>query len=249
MKIIVCKDYNEVSKEAARLIIKEMIINDELKLGLATGFSPIGLYKNLIEAHKKNIISFKNVTTFNLDEYVGIDRSHPQSYYSFMHENLFKHVDIDEKNINIPDNDISKINELAAEYDNRLLGNQRDIQILGIGKNGHIGFNEPGTSLNSETFIIELDIQTREDNSRFFNSIEEVPKFAITMGIKNIMYAKKIIMIATGIEKAEILNKAINGEISKDIPASILQLHPDLTIILDIDAACKIENIDFLNSH
>lgn len=247
MKIIVCKDYDEVSKQASSIVIKEIIMNDKLKIGLATGSSPIGLYKNLIEACQNKIISFKNITTFNLDEYVGIDRLHPQSYYSFMHENLFKYIDIDESNINIPNNELSRIHDLVTEYDERLLGNQRDIQILGIGKNGHIGFNEPGTSLSNETFIVKLNEQTRIDNSRFFNSLEEVPKYAITMGIKNIMYAKKIIMIATGISKAKIINKAINEEITEEIPASILQLHPDFTLILDEDAASEIDNLEFLN--
>lgn len=247
MKIIVCKDYNEVSQKAAALVIRALVINPKLKLGLATGSSPIGLYKNLIDAYKKDIISFEDVITFNLDEYVGIDRLHPQSYYSFMYENLFKHVDVKEKNINIPNNDINKIDDLAAEYDKKLLGNQRDLQILGIGKNGHIGFNEPGTNLSMETFIVELDEQTRSDNSRFFGSLEAVPKFAITMGIKNIMYSKKIILIASGKSKANVINKAINDEITEELPASILQLHPDLTLVIDEDAASMIENLDFLN--
>ena len=247
MKIIVCKDYNEVSQKAAALVIRAMVINPELKLGLATGSSPIGLYKNLIDAYKKDIISFEDVTTFNLDEYVGIDRLHPQSYYSFMFENLFKHVDVKEENINIPNNDIDKIDSLAAEYDKKLLGNQRDLQILGIGKNGHIGFNEPGTDYGKETFIVELDEQTRLDNSRFFGSVEDVPKFAITMGIKNIMYSKKIVLIASGKSKAEVINKAINDEITEELPASILQLHPDLTVVIDEDAASMIDNLEFLN--
>ena len=247
MKVIVCKDYNEVAEKSSAMIIKEMIKKDNLKIGLATGSSPIGLYKKLIEAYESNLISFKNVTTFNLDEYVGIKRTHPQSYYSFMYENLFKYVDIDEKNINIPNNDISRLEFLADEYEAKLLGNQRDIQLLGIGKNGHIGFNEPGTTLSSETFIIELDKQTRIDNSRFFDSFDEVPKYAITMGIKNIMYAKKIILIATGYAKAQIINEAINGEIKEEVPASVLQLHPDLTIVLDEEAASEIDNLDVLN--
>jgi len=244
LKVIVCKDYDEVSKKTAAIVIKEMIVNKKLIIGLATGSSPVGLYKNLIEAYQKSLISFKQVTTFNLDEYVGIDRAHPQSYYFFMYENLFKYIDIDKNNINIPDNDISRIDQLASEYNARLLGNQRDIQILGIGSNGHIGFNEPGTTLSNETFIAKLSEETRKDNSRFFNSLEEVPKFAITMGIKNIMNAKKIILIATGKNKAEIVNKTINEKITKAIPASILQLHPDLTLILDEDAASKISNLD-----
>ena len=247
MEIIIKKNYEEVSQVAANMVIKGILINNRLILGLATGSSPIGLYNNLIDAFESNIISFKNVKTYNLDEYVGIARTHPQSYYSFMHENLFKHIDIKKENINIPNNDVTRMDELAAEYDDRLLGKQRDIQILGIGNNGHIGFNEPGTSLSNETFIIELDRQTRMDNSRFFNSLEEVPEFAITMGIKNIMYAKKIILIATGKNKAKIINEAINGEIREEVPASILQLHPDLTIILDEEAASEINNLDVLN--
>lgn len=248
MRIIVCKDYEELSQRAAAIVIKEMIINPEMNIGLATGSTPLGLYENLIDAYEKRLISFKDVHTFNLDEYVGIDRSHPQSYYSFMYENLFKHVDINEENINIPDNDLSKLDQLSTMYDQRLLGKQRDIQILGIGKNGHIGFNEPGASLSNETFITELNKQTRVDNSRFFGSLEEVPKFAITMGIKNIMYAKKIVMIASGVSKAKVINEAVNGAITTEVPASILQLHPDLVLILDEEAASKIDNLEFLDS-
>lgn len=151
MEIIICKDYKEVSEKAALHVIKEIILNPKLKIGLATGSTPIGLYENLIEAYKKHIISFKDVTTYNLDEYVGIDRTHPQSYYSFMYEHLFKDIDINEFNINIPDNDLTKIGELAGNYNRRLYGNQLDLQILGIGSNGHIGFNEPGTPLSNET--------------------------------------------------------------------------------------------------
>jgi len=247
MKVIVCKDYEEVSQKAAALVIRAMVINPELNLGLATGSSPIGLYKNLIEAYKKDIISFKDVNTYNLDEYVGIERSHPQSYYSFMNENLFKDVDINPNNIHIPNNDLSRVDKLADEYDKKMLGNQRDIQILGIGKNGHIGFNEPGTPLDNETFIVELNESTRRDNSRFFGSLEDVPKYAITMGIKNIMYAKKIILIASGKAKAKVINQAINEDITEEIPASILQLHPDLTLVIDEEAASEIKNLEFLN--
>jgi len=247
MKIIVCKDYNEVSQKAAAIVIKELILNPKMNIGLATGSSPLGLYKKLIDAYNEGIISFKDVSTFNLDEYVGIARTHPQSYYSFMNENLFKYIDIQEKNVNIPNNDLSKLDELPGEYDKKLLGKQRDIQILGIGKNGHIGFNEPGASLSNETFITKLNEQTRIDNSRFFDSLDEVPKYAITMGIKNIMYAKKIIMIASGKRKAKVINEAVNGPITTEVPASILQLHPELTLIIDEEAASEIKNLDFLN--
>jgi len=242
MKIIICKDYDEVSKKAASIVMKEINKNPELKIGLATGSSPIGLYNNLIESYQKNKISFKDVVSYNLDEYIGIDRSHPQSYYSFMHEHLFKHIDIQDEHIHIPNNDISRIDHLAEDYNKILRENQLDLQILGIGTNGHIGFNEPGTPLGNETFIVTLDEQTRMDNSRFFNNnIDEVPKFAITMGIKNIMYAKKILLIASGKEKAKVIHKMIKGKVSKSLPASILQLHPDCTIIIDENAASQLK--------
>ena len=242
MKIIICKDYDEVSKKAASIVIKEINKNLELKIGLATGSSPIGLYNNLIEAYHKKKISFKHVVSYNLDEYIGIDRSHPQSYYSFMHEHLFKYIDIQDEHIHIPNNDINRLDHLAEDYNKILRENQLDVQILGIGTNGHIGFNEPGTPLGNETFIVTLDEQTRMDNSRFFNNnIDEVPKFAITMGIKNIMYAKKIVLIASGKEKAKVIHKMIKGKVSKSLPASILQLHPDCTVIIDENAASKLK--------
>lgn len=241
MEIIVCKDYKEVSQKAGSIIIKEMILNPKLILGLATGSSPVGIYENLIKANQEGIISFKDIKTYNLDEYIGIDRDHPESYYSFMFENLFKHVDINEENINIPCNNMDRINEISEEYNSRLDGNQRDLQILGIGSNGHIGFNEPGTPLSNETFITELNEETRKDNARFFGSVEKVPKFAITMGIKNIMYAKHILLIATGKKKAEAIHKMINNPINRDLPASILQLHPNCTVVIDEDAASMLE--------
>ncbi|MBU1020965.1 MAG: glucosamine-6-phosphate deaminase [Firmicutes bacterium] len=237
MEIFKYKNYEEVSKASAAIVIREMMMNPELILGLATGTSPIGLYKNLIEAYNNHLISFKNVKTFNLDEYVGIDKFHPQSYYSFMYENLFKHVDINEKNINIPSNDMNNIEQLAAEYNTKMFGNQRDLQILGIGQNGHIGFNEPGSQLSNQTFVVKLDEQTRIDNSRFFSSLEEVPTHAITMGIRNIMYSKKILLIASGKSKADAVYKMVYGPITETLPASILQLHPNITIIIDEDAA------------
>lgn len=240
MEIYKYKDYDEVSKAAAAIVIREMMMNPKLILGLATGTSPIGLYKNLIDAYHNHLISFKNVKTFNLDEYVGIDKLHPQSYYSFMYENLFKHVDIDEDNINIPSNDMKNIEELATEYNTKMFGNQRDLQILGIGQNGHIGFNEPGSRISNQTFVVKLDEQTRMDNSRFFNSIEDVPTHAITMGIRNIMFSKKILLIASGISKADAVYKMVYGPITDTLPASILQLHPNITIIIDEDAASKL---------
>ncbi len=240
MKIIVCKNYDEVSKRAASIVIGYLKANPQLKIGLATGSSPLGLYKNLIKAYQNKEISFKEVNSYNLDEYIGIDQSHPQSYYSFMYEHFFKYVDMVKENIHIPDNNLDRIDEIADDYNLMLHHNQMDIQILGIGSNGHIGFNEPGTPLDSETFIVTLDEQTRIDNSRFFNNIDEVPRYAITMGIKNIMYSKKILLIASGQEKAEVVSRMIKGKITNKLPASILQLHSDCTIILDEEAASKL---------
>lgn len=237
MKIYKYKDYEEVSKAAAAIVIKEMIQKPNACLGLATGTTPIGLYQNLIKAYNDFIISFKDVKTFNLDEYVGIDKNHKESYYSFMHRHLFDHVDIKEENINIPEGNIDELHTLAKAYNDKMFGNQRDLQILGIGSNGHIGFNEPGSDLGNQTFIVKLDEQTRKDNSRFFDSIDEVPTHAITMGIKNIMYSKKILLIASGKSKSEAIYKMAYGKVDESVPASILQLHPNVIVIVDEDAA------------
>lgn len=241
MNIIICRDYKEISDQAAQKVIALLQSNPHAKLGLATGSSPIGLYERLVQAYQAKNISFKDVMTFNLDEYVGIPRSHSQSYYSFMNEHLFKHIDIVPANIHIPDNDIQRIDEIAKEYNRLLKKNPLDLQVLGIGSNGHIGFNEPGTPLGNETFVVTLDERTRKDNSRFFASLDEVPKYAITMGIKNIMRAKELLLIASGIEKAEAVYQMIHGEVTSNLPASILQLHPNCTIILDEPAASKIK--------
>lgn len=240
MNIVICRDYQDVSDQAAQKIITLLQTKPNAKLGLATGSSPIGLYDRLVDAYHRGVISFKDVMTFNLDEYVGIPRSHPQSYFSFMNEHLFKHVDIKTSQINIPDNAIEHIDQIALEYNRLLKKNPLDIQVLGIGSNGHIGFNEPGTPLGNETFVVTLDEQTRKDNSRFFTSLDEVPRYAITMGIKNIMRAKELLLIASGFEKAEAVNQMIHGEVTSDLPASILQLHPSCTVILDEAAASKL---------
>lgn len=241
MEIFKYKNYDEVSKAASVFVIREMIKKPNLILGLATGSSPIGLYKYLVESYQNSIISFRNVKTYNLDEYVGIAKSHPQSYYSFMQEHLFKYVDIQPENIHIPSSEAEEISTAAEAYNKKLFGNQRDLQILGIGQNGHIGFNEPGSRLENQTFIVELSHQTRLDNSRFFASFDEVPKYAVTMGIKNIMYSKKIVLIASGKNKAEAVYQMVYGKITEDFPASILQLHPNCTVFVDEDASSKLE--------
>ena len=206
-------------------------------LGLATGSSPVGLYQNLIKMYENKEISFKDVKTYNLDEYCELPRSHPESYYSFMHRNLFSHVDIKEENVHIPCSEGSDLQKLCDDYNNQLHNASIDLQLLGIGANGHIGFNEPGTSFEQETFVVKLTDKTRKDNQRFFNSLDEVPTHAMTMGIKNIMQAKKILLVASGKNKQDAVKKLLSGEITESFPASILNKHKDVVVIIDEEAA------------
>jgi len=239
--IIIKENYAQVSSEAFR-IMRETIRKENPVLGLATGSSPIGLYKKMIADHNTNGTSYKNVTTFNLDEYIGLPKNHDQSYWTFMHENLFDNINVKEENIHIPEGDVEDEEAECQKYEELLNQYEIDLQILGIGTDGHIGFNEPGTPFDSVTHIAELEEQTRTDNARFFDDdIEAVPTHAITMGLASIMRAKKIIVIATGENKADAVYGMIKGEKSVDCPASILQDHPDVTVILDTKAALKLE--------
>lgn len=230
MKIIINKKA-KLDKLAAQEIINLVNENPKAVLGLATGSSPIGLYEELIKDHKTNKTNYKKVTTFNLDEYIGIPIDHEQSYHTFMYETLFKHLNINLKNTNFPKQDD------PASYTKLLEKKPVDLQILGIGSNGHIAFNEPGTSFDSTTQYVDLAESTIKDNSRFFDSIDDVPKRAVTMGLKDIMMAKKVILLAFGKNKAEAINTLVNGKKSEDCPATILQDHPNLTLYLDEDAA------------
>lgn len=237
MKIIKVKNYEEMSYEAS-LVIKELLQKKpNATLGLATGSSPIGLYQNLIKFYENGEISFKDVTTYNLDEYCELPRSHPESYYSFMHRNLFNHVDIKEENINIPCSEGSDLQALCEEYNDKLNAASVDLQLLGIGANGHIGFNEPNTPFSQETFVVELTEKTRKDNQRFFNSLDEVPTHAMTMGIANIMRAKTLLMVISGANKADAVKKLASGVITEEFPASILNKHNDVIVIVDEEAA------------
>ena len=238
-KIIVCENYDEVSSEAFKALKGAIEGKSTPVLGLATGSSPIGLYKKM-QADYKVGYSYANCITFNLDEYVGLERSHDQTYWTFMHENLFDNLDIKEENIHIPSAVGGDLNELCKKYDEALSEYEIDIQVLGIGANGHIGFNEPGTSFDSTTHIVDLQERTRLDNARFFNSLDEVPTQAITMGISSIMKAKNIVVIATGENKADAVYGMIKGDISVDCPASALQNHPSVTVVLDKAAASKL---------
>ncbi len=239
MQVIKCKDYEEASKVASEIFIEAIKQNPSITLGLATGSTPIGTYKNLIKAYNEGKISFKDVKTYNLDEYVGLPLEHPETYYNFMHTNLFDHVDILEENVHVPFADKNNMEESCKKYSEMLNNTTVNIQLLGIGANGHIGFNEPGTSFDQETFIIELTQKTREDNKRFFNSIDEVPTHAITMGIKNIMNAEKVVLVATGENKKEAVKKLLSKEITTSFPASVLHNHKDVIIIID-EAAAKL---------
>ena len=235
MRIIITDNYEQASLEAFK-IMKEVVVNKpNAVLGLATGSTPLGLYKNMIEDHKTNGTSYKDVTTFNLDEYVGLDRNHRESYYTFMHNNLFSQIDIKEENVHLP---YGNTKEDCDAYEKAMEDYSVDIQLLGIGGNGHIGFNEPGTSFDTTTHIVDLQERTRQDNARFFdNDINQVPTQAITMGIGTIMKAKKVLLVATGINKKDAVREMILGEKNINCPASALKDHPDVVVVLDRAAA------------
>ncbi len=237
MKIIKVKNYDELSIEASKIVANLLKQKEDACLGLATGGTPIGMYQNLIKMYRDGEISFRNIKTYNLDEYCDLDQNHSQSYYSYMHEHLFNNIDISKDNIHIPEGNSGNNEEACRKFNELLNQSTIDLQVLGIGGNGHIGFNEPGTPFNQETFVVELTDKTRNDNKRFFDSIEEVPRYAITMGIKNIVQAKKILLLASGLGKAEAVARLINGEISEGFPASILKRHDNVIVIIDEEAA------------
>ena len=242
MKIIIKENYDELSKEAANIFIKQINEKSNSILGLATGSTPVQTYKFLIESFKNNEISFKDIKTFNLDEYVGLDSNHIQSYRYFMNENLFNHIDIKKENTFIPSG-IGNIKDNSTKYEKLLndLG-PIDLQLLGLGENAHIGFNEPGTPENSLTNQVNLTNGTIEANKRFFSSINDVPKTAISMGIGSILKSKKILLLASGNKKAEAVRNMIEGPITENVPASFLQKHKNVTIIIDKAAASLLKN-------
>jgi len=234
MKIIEVKDYQEMSKRAAEYIIEKVRTLKKLNLGLATGGTPVGTYTNLIEDYKQNNTSYQDVTTFNLDEYVGLSGDHYNSYRYYMNDQLFDHIDIPKSNTFIPRGDVSDMQKECDDYEKLLTEHGGiDLQILGIGSNGHIGFNEPGTSFDSNTHLIELTPSTREANARYFSSLEEVPTKAITMGIATIMKSKEILLLISGENKGEALSQLLHGEVNESFPASVLGDHPYVTIIAD----------------
>lgn len=237
MRIIITKDYNELSKKAADIIIAVVKNEPHAVLGLATGTTPLGLYDELIADHKKNGTDYSAARTVNLDEYAGLDANDKNSYAYFMRKNLFDGLNIDVKNTYIENGAAKDGDEECKRYDGLLESLPRDIQLLGIGSNGHIAFNEPGTPFGSTTHTVELAESTVKDNSRLFDSIDDVPRKAYTMGLKSIMQARKILVLATGANKADAVKKLVRGEITEQVPASVLQLHPDCTLICDAAAA------------
>lgn len=241
MRIIVTKDYEDMSKKAAAIIAAQVAEKPDCVLGLATGSTPIGTYKNLVEWYENGSLDFSQVRTVNLDEYRGLPRDNDQSYYYFMHDNLFNHVNIDEANTNVPDGTNPDADAECARYEALIASyGGQDLQLLGLGHNGHIGFNEPAQEFDKTTHCVDLQESTIEANKRFFASADDVPKQAYTMGIGTIMKAKKILVVANGKGKADIVAKAFFGPVTPEVPASILQFHPNVTIVVDEAAASKL---------
>lgn len=240
MKIIKAKDYKDMSRKAANIISAQVIMKPDCVLGLATGSTPVGTYKQLIEWYEKGDLDFGDVTTVNLDEYKGLPKENDQSYYYFMHEHLFDFVNINPDRTNLPDGTNLDSEQECARYEALIRSTGGvDLQLLGLGHNGHIGFNEPGEAFEKETHCVDLQPRTIEANKRFFASADDVPKQAYTMGIKTIMMAKKILVIVSGEDKADIVKNAFFGPVTPQVPASILQMHPDVTVVADEAALSK----------
>jgi glucosamine-6-phosphate deaminase len=247
MLVILRRDNEEISRQAAQLVASAVRKKPGLTLGLATGGTMIGVYKHLVQFHKEGSLDFSRVVTFNLDEYLGLSATHPQSFQYFMQENFFRHVNVDPRNTHIPDGTIrGNFEQYCASYEESIRkAGGIDLQILGIGRNGHIGFNEPTSSIGSRTRLKVLSQETMDDNSNFFAPGEESPRCAITMGIGTILEAKKIILLATGAAKATAVAKSIEGPIASSVSASALQLHTEVTFIVDEQAASQLTQREY----
>jgi glucosamine-6-phosphate deaminase len=246
MEVIVAETYAQMSSLAADLIESQLLRKPNSVLGLATGSTPVGLYKELAQRHKLKGLDFSQVTTFNLDEYLGLPPSHEQSYRFFMDQNLFKHINVPPSSVHVPYGHAEGVLEFCEWYENAIKqAGGIDIQILGIGGDGHIAFNEPGSSLGSRTRLKTLTEETIKDNARFFDDLAQVPRFAITMGVGTILEARKIILIANGPKKAKIIAEAIEGPITSQVSASALQLHRDVVVILDKEAGLELKRADY----
>jgi len=239
LKLKIVRDYAELSNSAAELLAQIIRRKPDAVVGLATGSTPVGMYQRLVQLHREQGLDFSRVTTFNLDEYAGLAPDHPQSYHSFMYSYLFKHINIARKNIHIPRGDTFDFQRESERYELAIsAAGGIDIQVLGIGSNGHIGFNEPGSDFAGRTGLVTLKQSTIEDNARFFSSPQEVPRQAISMGIQTIMsQAKQILLLASGENKADAIRRMIKGEVTPELPASILQRHRCVTVIADHAAA------------
>jgi glucosamine-6-phosphate deaminase len=246
MQVIIKDNYEQMSSEAAKIIRDAIHLKPNLVLGLATGSTPIGTYKELIRMHKAGELDFSKVITFNLDEYVGLPSNHDQSYHYFMHENLFNHININPANVHVPSGVVKDFHRYCQWYEDEIakVGGV-DLQVLGIGSDGHIGFNEPGSSLASRTMIVTLTEETINDNARFFEHPGDVPRFAITMGVGTIMEAKHCLLLANGEKKADPVEALVEGPITSQVTASALQMHPHATVIVDNAAASKLKRIDY----
>lgn len=241
MRIIKVKNYEELSIMAARFVAGQIYLKPASVLGLATGSTPLGMYKELVRLHKELELDFSQAVSFNLDEYIGLSEQDKNSYHYFMWENFFKHINIKPENVFIPNGNALDIEAECKLYDSLIdKAHGIDMQVLGIGTNAHIGFNEPDIKFEATTHEVELDEETIISNARFFNTVQEVPRFAISMGIKTIMHARKVILLACGANKADAIRKTVRGSVRPDAPASILQLHQDVTLIIDEAAAAKL---------
>ncbi|GGF20078.1 glucosamine-6-phosphate deaminase 1 [Halobacillus andaensis] len=240
MKIIKVASYEEMSAHAGQIIINKVKDHPSSILGLATGGTPLGTYRRIIEDHERNHTSYRDVSTINLDEYVGLNEDHPQSYHMYMKEHLFSQIDVQPQHTYLPDGTAKDLSKECQHYDQLIekLGGI-DLQLLGIGQNGHIGFNEPGTSFESRTHVIDLMESTRKANARYFSNVNEVPHHAITMGIRSIVESKEILLLASGKKKSSALSRLLEGNVTEEFPASILTRHPQVTLIADEAALSK----------
>ncbi len=246
MEVIIQRDYEQMSKAAAQIVVEVLNTKPNAVLGMATGSTPLGLYQELVRLHKEEQLDFSRVTTFNLDEYVGLPVNHPQSYHYFMHEHFFRHVNIPPDSINIPSGTTSNYPAFCQWYEQQIEEcGGIDLQILGIGSDGHIAFNEPTSSLSSRTRLKTLSKQTIDDNARFFEDRDSVPIYAITMGVGTILDARKLVLVASGKAKAEAIAQAVEGPVTSMITASAMQLHQDTTVIVDDEAAAGLKMRDY----
>ena len=238
MRVLITDSYDQMGLEAAKIVAGQIYLKPNSVLGLATGSTPLSMYERLVAVHRTVGLDFSEVTTFNLDEYIGMGPDNPQSYHYFMQEHFFKHINIKPENVHIPNGVAQDVVAEGERYEQLIAAKGGiDLQVLGIGQNAHIGFNEPDVKFAATTHKVELDEETILANSRFFNNVDEVPRYAISMGIKTIMMAEHVILLANGRNKAKAVYKALCGDVTPEAPASILQLHRDVVVILDKEAA------------